>query len=292
MRGTEIIDMFNNNLKTERGSIKPFLKWAGGKYRIVSTLKKYFPQKAERFIEPFVGAGGVCLNVDYSNFIINDFNSDLINVYKFLQKNKKQFIQDCKKMFIEDNNINSKYYELRTEFNSTSEIYRKAIIFIYLNRHCFNGLCRYNTKGGFNTPFGKYHKPYFPEKEMTKAINKIEKFKIINVDFREVFKEAQDKDVIYCDPPYVPMSESASFNSYSVGGFQLQDQIDLAKCAFEASQKGATVIVSNHYNWYTKQIYNQMFGARLITTNVKRTISSKVEERKPVKEVIAIFKKD
>ena len=292
MRNVEMKDIFNKEIKVESKPIKPFLKWAGGKYRIVPILKKYFPQKAERFIEPFVGAGGVCLNVDYSDCIINDFNSDLINVYQFLQKNKEQFIQDCKKMFIKNNNTNLKYYELRTEFNSTSDIYRKSIIFIYLNRHCFNGLCRYNSNGGFNTPFGKYHKPYFSEKEMTQAINKIEKFKIMNVDFREVFKEVKDKDVIYCDPPYVPMSESASFNSYSVGGFQLQDQIDLAKCAFKASQKGATVIISNHYNWYTKQIYNKMFGAQLITIDVKRTISSKVEERKQVKEVIAIFKKD
>ena len=118
----------------------------------------------------------------------------------------------------------------------------------------------------------------------------MQNFTIKTSDFREIFELVQKNDVVYCDPPYLPKSETANFNDYSTGGFSLQDQLDLAACASKVAKRGATVVISNHYSWYAKQIYVEMFGGKITTLEVSRTISCKKEERKPVKELIAVFK--
>jgi len=279
----------------EKPITMPFLKWAGGKRALISRLKKKFPKNGNRFFEPFVGSGAVCLNVDYPECIISDTNRDLIYVFCKLKTMGNEFVTACRKMFVQKNNTRAVYNALKEEFNTISirtsaDKVRKAILFVYLNRHCFNGLCRYNGSGEFNVPFGKYDKPYFPEKEFLAAIPKVQNFTIKTSDFREIFETIRKNDVVYCDPPYLPKSESASFNDYSVGGFNLQDQIDLASCASRAAKRGATIVISNHYSWYAKQIYVEMFGGRITTLEVPRTISCKTEERKPVKELIAVFK--
>ena len=269
---------------------RPFLKWAGGKLRIVSELKKKFPKTGKRFIEPFVGAGSVSLNVDYPEYIINDVNKDLTDVYFYLQTLGVDFIEKCRSLFTPENNTRESFARLKKEFNTTQNTIRKSALFIYLNRHCFNGLCRYNGSGEFNTPIGNYEKPYFPEKELMSAFEKVKKFQIKSGDFRDIFKLVRKDDVVYCDSPYLPLSESSSFDDYSMGGFSLQSQIDLARCASEASSRGATVVVSNHWNWYAKEIYTNMFKAKITTLDVARTINCNAEKRKPVKEMIAVFK--
>lgn len=272
--------------------VKPFLKWAGGKLRIFKTLKKKFPTEVKRYIEPFVGAGSVALNVDYPEIIVNDTQKDLISVYEALKNDGVKFIADCKKLFKPENNKRERFDALKKEFNNKStDQYRRAILFIYLNRHCFNGLCRFNSKGEYNVPFGKYDKPYCPDKELENCLEKVKKFKIYNKDFREIFKLVKAGDVVYCDPPYVPVSTTAHFASYDTGGFGLKDHFDLAKCAAEAAKIGTTVIISNHYNFYTKELY-EMYGGKIVKMNVARTISSKAEKREPITEIIAIFKKD
>ena len=265
---------------------KPFLQWAGGKYRILEELKKYFPT-GKRFIEPFIGAGSVSFNVSYPSFIINDVNQDLISVYSFLSSHGTDFIADTKKLFIPENGTKEAYQALKLEFNSSTDKYRKACLFVYLNRHCFNGLCRYNSKGQFNTPVGTLGKASFPEKEMNEAIAVLSKFVIKCGDFRLIFDEVTEGDVVYCDPPYLPLSPSASFSAYAKGGFNLKDHEDLANCAIKASQKGVTVIISNHWTPDSERLYA---NAEINLLNVNRVISCKGDNRKPVKEVIAVFK--
>lgn len=267
--------------------MKSFLKWAGGKSRILPVLKKYLPS-GKRFIEPFVGSGVVSLNVDYPSYLIADNNSDLISVWKYLSVD---FVADCEKLFTPENNVREVFDSLKEEFNSLPirDInYRKAVLFIYLNRHCFNGLCRYNSKSQFNVPFGKYDQPKFPKQEMLACLDKVKKFEIKLADFRDVFDGVEEGDVIYADPPYVPLSESANFDNYSAGGFGLSDHINLANHAHIAKLKGARVIISNHYNWTTKSLYSEL-GAKIVKLDVSRTISSNVKERKAVKELLAIF---
>ena len=283
----------NSRKKKNNGNkIKPFLKWAGGKLRIVEILKKRFPKTGKRFIEPFLGAGAVSLNVDYPLYIVNDVNPDLMLVWNNFKIMGMDFVEKCKKLFSIENNNRDVFNRLKKEFNNTNNKLRKATLFVYLNRHCFNGLCRYNGSGEYNVPFGKYEKPYFPSNEFEKSHEKVNKFQIYNKDFRDIFDLVRKDDVVYCDPPYLPMSESASFNSYSTGGFSLKDQIELAQCAEIAARQGAVVIVSNHSNWYSRQIYTNLHKGKISTIQVSRTISSKTNKRNSVGEIIAVFNKE
>lgn len=277
--------------KKEEAPIRPFIKYPGGKFKVVPFLKKRFPESAARYIEPFLGGGSIALNVDYPIYIVNDTNAALSLVWKHFQEMGMDFANLCQKLFVSENNNEDKFNKLRAEFNATKDEIRKAVLFIYLNRHCYNGLMRYNNSGGFNAPVGSYDKPYFPKEEFEKSLERVEKFKICNKDFREIFKMVKPNDLIYCDPPYLPLSQSANFSSYSDCGFGLQDQLDLAKCAAEAAENGATVVISNHYTWLSKQLYKTMHGAKIYTIDVSRTISSKITKREPVKEIVAVFKK-
>src|SRR5437660_1466876 len=145
---------------------KPFLKWAGSKTRLITCLKPYLPIGEHRYVEPFVGSGAVFLNTDYSETLLCDSNEDLINLYTLLKVKRMEFIQACKELFTNQNNAEDRYYSLRNEFNKSKPGARRSSLFVYLNRHCYNGLCRYNSAGQFNTPFGRYEGPYFPENEM------------------------------------------------------------------------------------------------------------------------------
>jgi len=286
-----VIGIMKKNKQTNKVLVKPFLKWAGGKLRVVDRLEKHFPQ-GKRFVEPFLGAGSVALNVDYPKYIVNDTNADLVAVWKALKENELEFVKSCKKLFCAANNNRQVFDTLKKEFNTTNDVARKAELFLYLNRHGFNGLCRYNGDGEWNVPFGKNPSPYFPQEEFEKCLEKVKTFKIMNTDFRKVFELVEPDDVVYCDPPYLPMSQSANFDGYSTGGFTLQDHMDLAKCSATAAALGATVVITNNFNWYSRQIYQNMFGAKVFKINVARTISSNIEERKPVEEVIAVFNKE
>ena len=150
---------------------RAFLKWAGGKYSLVEGIAQRLSlasRDADTLVEPFVGAGSVFLNTDFKHYILNDINADLINLYNELKQQPDEFVSDARKLFVDLNNHADAYYEYRKQFNSSVDIYERAILFLYMNRHGYNGLCRYNLKGIFNVPFGKYKKPYFPENNYVK----------------------------------------------------------------------------------------------------------------------------
>lgn len=266
--------------------MRPFLKWAGGKFRQVDQITNLFPKKVNRLVEPFIGAGAISLNTNYPSYLVNDVNYDVMSLYWILQHSLNNLIAATEPLFVPENNAEDKYYELRDLFNSGIEGLQRTALFLYLNRHCFNGLCRYNSKGGFNVPFGKFSKPYFPKEELTQATEKVKNFWCMCTDFRLIFDMVQEGDVVYCDPPYYPISKSASFVGY-VGDFTLKDQTDLAVCAREAVGKGAVVVISNSYTETTMELYKD---AQINLFEVSRTISAKTDERKPVKEICAVFK--
>ncbi|MCY7367238.1 MAG: Dam family site-specific DNA-(adenine-N6)-methyltransferase, partial [Chamaesiphon sp.] len=133
--------------------MKPFLKWAGSKYKIIDKITESLPD-GNRLIETFVGSGSVFLNTNYHEYIVADTNADLINLYSCIKDKGIDFIEYAKHLFVSENNNQESFYSLRKEFNETQDVDKKSAIFIYLNRHCFNGLCRYNSKNQFNVPFG------------------------------------------------------------------------------------------------------------------------------------------
>lgn len=266
---------------------KPFLKWAGGKSKLVPFIQMNLPKNTgKRLIEPFAGSAALTLALEFDAYLLNDTNQDLIGLYRVLKQEKKQFIRFAQSFFSGEFNQESQFYTLRQRFNESRDITERAVLFVYLNRHAFNGLCRYNRNGEFNVPFGRYKSPYFPEAEMLAFIEKSDRIELMCEDFQTALFQTGEDDVIYCDPPYVPLSATASFTSYSTNDFGLQDQSRLAKSAQQIAQKVKGVLISNHDTSFTREIYKD---ARLEEISVQRNISAKSSSRQKVGELLAIY---
>ncbi len=265
---------------------KPFLKWAGGKHKLVETLSNSLAS-GDRLVEPFVGSGAVFMGTSYKKYLLCDTNKDLIGLFNNLKLHTDKLIIEAEKLFSGRYKTEEEFYIMRDKFNRLeAEDIKKSAMFIYLNRHAFNGLCRYNSKGFFNVPFGKYKNPILPINEMLLFAKKahIAEFKCL--DFVETFKLVREGDVVYCDPPYVPLSITSSFTAYAKGDFKLEDQLNLAMEANKAKSNGVRVVISNHDLDITRDIYK---NAHISSINVRRSISSKASTRGNVKELIAIF---
>jgi DNA adenine methylase len=265
---------------------RAFLKWAGGKYNLVEPITALLPD-GNKLVEPFVGAGSVFLNTDYPSYVLNDVNPDLIGLFKFIKRRPQTFINDARKLFAADNNSASAYYALRTQFNDSRDAYERALLFLYLNRHGYNGLCRYNLSGKFNVPFGQYRKPYFPQAEIEVFAEKAQRATFTCMSFEKVFRRARKGDVVYCDPPYAPLSATANFTSYATTGFSLDQQHELARRAAHAAHKRQIpVLISNHDTDLTRLLYAD---ADLKSLQVARFISPKADGRTKVAELLALY---
>lgn len=265
--------------------MKPFLKWAGGKYKIVDRILKSLP-KGRRLIEPFVGSGAVFLNADFEEYLLADTNADLINLYKQVQTHGKDFIAYTSALFTPNNNTEVSFYALRAEFNTCTEPARKSALFVYLNRHCFNGLCRYNSKGQFNVPFGRYAKPLSPDIAMLNFHEKSKRAVFEIADFKIIMEKAEIGSVVYCDPPYAPLTKTANFTAYTQEPFGAKEQNDLAVYAKKLTERNIPVIISNHDTEFTRTIYSE---AKIISFDVQRFISSDSSNRKKAAELIAVY---
>lgn len=267
---------------------RAFLKWAGGKYSLVEDIQRHLPD-GEQLVEPFVGAGSIFLNTDFEHYVLADINPDLINLYNLLKTDSQRYIDEAKRWFTPEHNRKEVYLTVRSEFNGSDDVFYRSLAFLYMNRFGFNGLCRYNKKGGFNVPFGSYKKPYFPQAELEFFAEKAQKATFICEGYPETFRQAQQGSVIYCDPPYAPLSNTANFTSYAGNGFSLDDQAALADIAEEtALQRNIPVLISNHDTTLTRRLYH---GATLNVVQVKRTISRNGAGRNKVNELLALFEK-
>ena len=265
--------------------IKPFLKWAGNKYRCLDQILGSLPE-GNRFIEPFTGSAAVFLNVQYPKYLLAEANADLVSLFKCLQQEGESFINDCEVFFCRLYNCESEYYQLRAQFNESTDLKQRAKLFLFLNRHGYNGLCRYNQQGIYNVPFGRYIKPYFPRAEMIHFHQKSVNAEFIHSDFRNTFAKAKPGDIIYCDPPYVPLKQISNFSSYIGTTFGEKEHLILADLAKAAAKRGIIVAISNHDTPFTRQHYQQ---SRIISFPVNRSISCNPKNRGPVQELLAIF---
>lgn len=253
---------------------------------MIDNICQYLPQE-KTLIEPFVGAGSVFLNTDYDNYRLSDINPDLINLYNLLKHKPEPYINDARRFFTSEYNQKSAYLSVREAFNGSKDIYERSLYFLYMNRHGFNGLCRYNKKGGFNVPFGLYKKPYFPQAELEFFAEKAHKATFVCESYQHSFHQARKGSVIYCDPPYAPLSNTANFTTYASSGFTLDDQALLGELARDVSiRKKIPVLISNHDTQLTRSLYH---GALLNVVSVKRTISRNGNGRKKVDELLALF---
>ena len=268
--------------------IKPFLKWAGGKYRLLDTILRELPQ-GSRFVEPFAGSAAVYLNAPYARALVCDVNNDLISLYSAIQEEGEPFIKHCQSFFRPENNTRERFYELRELYNKADDSRMRGALLLYLNRHAFNGLVRYNSRGGYNVPFGRHKKPYFPLQELrafhSKARTTVTEFAAR--DFRQVFHELEPGDVVYCDPPYAPLSHTPSFTAYAGAGFGASDQKELAFLAAQAWERGIPVILSNHDTKSARDLYAK---AAIKQFKVQRYISRDAAKRIAVPEMLAIYR--
>ncbi|EKT60821.1 adenine-specific DNA-methyltransferase [Providencia sneebia] len=265
---------------------RAFLKWAGGKYPIVEDIKKHLPQ-GDCLIEPFVGAGSVFLNTSYDSYILADINSDLINLYNTVKNQTDSFIEEVRQVFTPEFNTSEQYYLKREAFNQSTDPFIRSVLFLYLNRHCYNGLCRYNSRGEFNVPFGRYKKPYFPKEELLWFADKAQRAIFLTQNYETTLLSAKSGMVVYCDPPYAPLSETANFTAYHTNAFSAQEQMNLAKLARHlSSDRKIPVLISNHDTPLTREWYDQ---ATLHIVKVRRTISRNILNRNKVNELLALY---
>jgi len=270
---------------------KPFLKWAGNKYRVLPHLIPHIGNP-KRYCEPFGGSLSVALNTTADQYILNDVNKDLVAIYQNLvNPNDDKFIRYCEELFISENNTKQAYLELRAHFNQATNTTERARLFVYLNRHCFNGLSRYNSKGGFNVPFGKYDKPVCPSEQMMNfrmffLSKQLVRFTSLSFEDSSLYEDLEPGDTVYFDPPYVPASNTSNFTSYATNGFIHQQQTELADLAESLASKGIKVIVSNHDVDITRELYK---NATIYPIQVTRTISAKGSSRIKANELIAVY---
>ncbi|EKS4580728.1 Dam family site-specific DNA-(adenine-N6)-methyltransferase [Salmonella enterica] len=271
---------------TPRTWRRPFLKWAGGKYSLLPELDRLIPA-GKRLIEPFVGGGSVFLNSDkHEYFLLADINADLINLYQMLAVVPDSVIAEAMKAFRHLNDAEN-YTAIREAFNAQKlNATERAAAFLYLNRHCFNGLMRYNLDGFFNVGWGKYKAPYFPEEEIRAFRLKSHACVFMTAGFERTLRLAGDGDVVYCDPPYEPMPGTAGFTSYASGGFSWDSQVALAESCVAAHQRGAKVFISNSTAPRVIELYEQ-HGFTLHRVNARRSISSKGSTRETANDIVA-----
>lgn len=264
---------------------KPFLKWPGGKIRVVPTLRELLPPGA-RLVEPFVGSGAVFLNVDYPRYLLADSNPDLINIFEFVTREGDAFFEFCRPWFSPAFHQGNVYYAMRELFNATCDPRLRAALFLYLNKHCFNGLVRYNGRGEFNSPFGELKQPHLPEDALRYFHRHAQRAEMVCQDFVATMQLAQAGDVVYCDPPYVPLSKTASFTKFARDGFGQAEHEELARQARMLAARGIPVVISNHDTPFVREVYA---GAALHPISVRRSISRDGATRGTAEEIVAVF---
>ena len=264
---------------------EPILKWAGGKRALIPHILSLFPKdySQRNYHEPFIGAGAVFFKIQPKSGTINDINPRLINFFKVVRDKPEKLISQAKDYVSNKEN----FYQLRKKFNqpNLSDV-EDASIFLYLNKTAFNGLYRVNSKGKFNVPFGHYKNPRIvPKDRIMKASAILKNIQIFKTDFQYILHYAKEGDVCYFDPPYLPISKTANFTSYSSNSFNLEDQKKLLEVCIKLDNKGVYFVLSNSYAKKILEMYEST-SFRTETVKAKRVISSKASTRGPINELI------
>ena len=272
-------------------NIKPFVKWAGGKNGLINSLISFIPKNFNSYFESFVGGGALFFYLKNLNILnskkiyLNDKNAELINVYKQIKINPNKLLEELE--ILKNNHSKEYFYKIRNldrdfDFYSLSEVFRAAR-FIYLNKTCFNGLCRYNAKGNFNTPMGSYKNPKIYDKDLIFSVYDVLKnVSITNKDFEVVSLKAKKGDFIYFDPPYYPLNKTSSFVSYT-DNFSANEQIRLYKLFKMLDCEGIKVLQSNSNTDFIKELYKDF---EIIEVISKRAINCKGDKRGKITELI------
>ena len=280
-------------------TFQPFVKWVGGKRGLLSQIIPLLPEKFNNYFEPFVGGGALFFELYSKGLLKNkevflfDINSELINAYNVVKNYPNQLIKELE--IFKQKHSKEFYYEVRSwdrqsDFLQRSDIQR-ASRFIYLNKTCFNGLYRVNKNNQNNVPIGSYKNPNICDYEaILSASNALQNANILNVSYKEVLKYASKNDLVYFDPPYYPLTQTASFTSYSEFEFLEKEQIELYEVFKSLSQKGCKVVQSNSDSQFINDLYHEYKIYEIILAN--RNINSKISQRGKIQELLIRSYKD
>lgn len=277
--------------------VSPFVKWVGGKRQLLTDIEKYIPKCFSEYYEPFIGGGAVLFHLQPKNAIINDSNSELINVYNVIKEFSEELIKELKehKEELEKHRQEKKDKEYfckirvldrkKEKYLKLSNVQRAARI-IFLNKTCFNGLFRVNSSGEFNTPYGRYKNPNVVNDIRIKAVgNYLSKnnIRILNTDYEKSLSKIRKGAFVYFDPPYDPVSDSSNYTGYTKTGFDKEEQKRLKSVCDKLNDKGIKFLLSNSSTEFIRDLYKDY---NIIFVDAKRAINSKVEGRGKITEVL------
>lgn len=268
-------------------TLKPLIKWAGGKTKLLKDLVNSMPENYHTYYEPFIGGGSLFLKLMPERAIISDMNSDLICMYQTVKDHPEELIKELltykntKEEYLRIRNIDRD----RNSYEKLSPISRSARL-IYLTKTCFNGLYRVNSRGEFNTSFGKYKNPLICDstliRDMSNYFNN-NNISFVCKDFSGVSQTATSSDFVYFDPPYYPISSSSNFTSYTCSGFSEKDQIRLKEECDRLTERGVKFLLSNSSAPFILELYKD-YKIKLVETT--RTLSGKADTRGKIKEIL------
>ena len=267
--------------------VVPVVKWVGGKRQLLDEITPLLPKRITSYCEPFLGGGAVLFSIQPTRAIVNDLNQDLITVYEVIRDDVESLRESLKN----HENTAEYFYAIR-DMDRDKEVYQamskveRASRLIYLNKTCYNGLFRVNSSGEFNSPFGHYKNPNIVNEPILRAVSKY--FGASNItfyseDFAETLKRVRKGGFVYLDPPYDPVSDTASFTGYNKGGFDRNEQIRLKQCCDELTRRGVKFMLSNSATEFIKELYGEY---EITIVKAKRAINSDASKRGAIEEVL------
>ena len=270
-------------------NLRPFLKWAGGKRKLASTIRLYVPREYNIYFEPFVGAGAVLFDLQPQTALINDANQELINCYRVVKQMPEKLIAHAR----QHPNTKKHFYELRSldrdpDFDTRSELERASRI-LFLNKTCFNGLFRVNSRGEFNVPYSKYANPKIVDEVAIRAVSRYltnSNVQLSSDDFEDALAGASAGDFVYMDPPYDPISDTSSFTGYNLPSFGREEQRRLKRLCDELTRRGCKVLLSNSATEFIRSLYSNTRRYTMVEVNANRNINSIGTGRGKIKELL------
>lgn len=268
-------------------AIAPVVKWVGGKRQLLPVLKPLFPREFSSYCEPFLGGGAVLFSLLPERAIVNDLNRDLMLLYTVIRDDVEALIRTLSL----HENTQAHFYAVRdmdrdkAAYQSLPDV-EKAARLVYLNKTCYNGLFRVNSAGEFNSPFGYYKKPNIVNASVLRAVsgylNRAE-IAIYSEDFADTLNRVERGCFVYLDPPYDPVSDTASFTGYQKDGFGRNEQMRLKQCCDALTERGVRFMLSNSATYFIRELYG---GYRMTEVDAKRAVNSDASGRGHVKEVV------
>ena len=273
--------------------MKPFLKWVGGKGRVISQLEKYFPSEYGSYFEPFVGGGAVYFDIEAKIATINDINKSLVGAYINIRDHVDLLIKELTDLqqryySLDEDKQKQMFYEIRDEYNDIRDksSLKKSALLIFLNKTCFNGMYRENRSGKFNVPFGKHQKPTIcDENNLRHVANRLKNTTILSETYKVAIKEAKAGDFVYLDPPYHPINPTSSFTSYSEADFLEKDQVELKELIDELTTRKCKVMLSNSDTPFIQNLYRDY---RKEYISVARSINANGDGRGKISEIVVL----